>query len=83
MSSSTRYKTDRPRPLLYLSCTFNCVAVTPICCACIFRSLGWHGRALTDAELEWAVLCLEEIEARMSTLEFSAAAGILESVLER
>lgn len=47
------------------------------------RSLGSNGGALTDTELEWAVLCLEEAEVLMSALEFSAAAGVLENVLGR
>lgn len=38
---------------------------------------------MTDTELEWAVLGLEEAEERMSALDFSNAAGILETVLGR
>ncbi|CAM9450837.1 unnamed protein product [Ectocarpus fasciculatus] len=47
------------------------------------RSVGPDGEPLTDAELEWTVLCLEEAEERMSAMDFSAAAGILEDVLGR
>ena len=47
------------------------------------RSRGLNGGELTDAELEWAVLGLEEAEERMSALDFSTAAGILENVLGR
>lgn len=48
-----------------------------------FRSVGSHGDEVTDGELEWMVLCLEEVEARMTAMEFSVAAGILENVLGR
>ncbi|CAN0061978.1 unnamed protein product [Scytosiphon promiscuus] len=47
------------------------------------RSVGPNGGPLSDSELEWAVLCLEEAEDRMSSLDFSAAAAILENVLGR
>jgi len=47
------------------------------------RSVGPSGGALSDEELEWAVLCLEEAEERMAAFDFSAAAGVLESVLGR
>ncbi|CAN0170535.1 unnamed protein product, partial [Pylaiella littoralis] len=47
------------------------------------RSVGVSGGPLSDAELEWAVLCLEEAEERMAALDFSTAAGILERVLGR
>lgn len=47
------------------------------------RSVGSHGDEVTDGELEWMVLCLEEVEARMTAMEFSVAAGILENVLGR
>lgn len=47
------------------------------------RSVGPRGGALTDEELEWAVLCLEEAEERMAALDFSTAAGMLERVLGR
>ncbi|CAM9300561.1 unnamed protein product [Ectocarpus sp. 12 AP-2014] len=47
------------------------------------RSVGPDGEPLSDPELEWAVLCLEEAEERMSAMDFSSAAGILEGVLER
>ncbi|CBJ32770.1 hypothetical protein Esi_0367_0003 [Ectocarpus siliculosus] len=47
------------------------------------RSVGPDGEPLSDAELEWAVLCLEEAEERMSAMYFSTAAGILEGVLGR
>lgn len=49
----------------------------------LFRSVGADGEPLSDAELEWAVLCLEEAEERMSAMDFSTAAGILEGVLGR
>lgn len=42
-----------------------------------------NGGPLSDAELEWAVLCLEEAEEQMSALEYSTAADILERVLGR
>lgn len=51
--------------------------------ACFGRSVGADGDALSDAELEWAVLCLEEAEERMAALDFSTAAGVLERVLGR
>ncbi|CAM9888372.1 unnamed protein product [Ectocarpus sp. 4 AP-2014] len=47
------------------------------------RSVGPDGEPLSDPELEWAVLCLEEAEERMSAMDFSTAAGILEGVLGR
>lgn len=47
------------------------------------RSVGANGEALSDAELEWAVLCLEEAEELMAALDFSTAAGVLERVLGR
>eukprot|EP00903_Cladosiphon_okamuranus_P017832 g16411.t1 len=50
---------------------------------CVNRSVGADGEALSDAELEWAVLCLEEAEERMAALDFSTAAGVLERVLGR
>lgn len=64
------------------------VALLPALAFCfgfvlLLRSVGSHGEELTDEELEWAVLCLEEAEARMTTMEFSVAAGILERVVER
>lgn len=53
------------------------------CDSWVVRSVGSHGGALTDLEIEWAVLCLEETEARMSAMDFSVAADILERVLGR
>lgn len=47
------------------------------------RSVGLSGGPLSDAELEWAVLCLEEAEERMAALDFSTTADILERVLGR
>lgn len=47
------------------------------------RSLGSHDAKLTDAELEWAVLSLEDAEERMDSLQFSEAANVLENVLIR
>lgn len=49
----------------------------------LFRSLGSHDAELTDAELEWAVLSLEDAEERMNSLQFSEAANVLENVLIR
>lgn len=47
------------------------------------RSVGVNDGPLSDAELEWAVLCLEEAEEHMAAFDFSTAAGILERVLGR
>lgn len=66
-----RYSFARSFKLLFVPCHRRC------------RSSGSYGEALTDDELEWAVLCLEESEALMSAFDFSIAAGILENVLGR
>ncbi|CAM9813798.1 unnamed protein product, partial [Choristocarpus tenellus] len=52
----------------------------------LVKSVNRQGKLndrLSDIELEWAVLCLEEAEACMAFMEFSTAAGLLERVLDR
>lgn len=81
MSGFAKCLLDSPCIALFRTVSLDIVFVKPK--IMLGRSVGSHGQALTDAELEWAVLCLEEAEARTAVMDFSAAAGILETVLGR